>query len=255
MAIPLLEYAPSSQNQRVTGFEVPGDEQPRIYTTDNLLAPSDMDQLILAAYRQIFNEQQIITSNRQVALESQLRSGQITVKEFIRGLAVSPVFRQRNYDTNNNYRFVQMAVQRILGRDVYSDREKIAWSIILATQGLHGFIDALIDSDEYIDGFGENTVPYHRRRILPQRTQGDLPFARMARYDEYYLAQLPEPSTPRSPRFWENPPRFDYYRWEWQKNPPKAVGQIGAALSYVGGGLVTLGVLAVFLSFLGLINL
>jgi phycobilisome rod-core linker protein len=255
MAIPLLEYAPSSQNQRVEGFEVPGDEQPRIYTTDNLLTPSNLDQLILAAYRQIFNEQQLIASTRQVALESQFRSGQITVKEFIRGLAASPVFRQRNYDTNNNYRFAQMCVQRILGRDVYSDREKIAWSIVLATKGLQGFINALIDSDEYTEAFGENTVPYQRRRILPQRTQGELPFARMARYDEYHLAQLPEPSNPRSPRFWENSPRLDYHRWNWQKNPPKALSQTGAALSYAGGSLVILGLLATFLSFLGLVHL
>jgi phycobilisome rod-core linker protein len=28
MSIPLLDYAPTSQNQRVQGFEVAGDEQP-----------------------------------------------------------------------------------------------------------------------------------------------------------------------------------------------------------------------------------
>ena len=37
VAIPLLEYTPISQNQRVAGYEVPGDEQPRIYSTENLL--------------------------------------------------------------------------------------------------------------------------------------------------------------------------------------------------------------------------
>jgi phycobilisome rod-core linker protein len=95
MAIPLLEYAPSSQNQRVIGYEIPGDEQPRIYTTDNLLSSTDMDMLIAAAYRQIFNEQQMTASSRQVGLESQLRNGQITVRDFIRGLAASDIFRDR----------------------------------------------------------------------------------------------------------------------------------------------------------------
>lgn len=192
MAIPLLEYAPSSQNQRVTGFEVPGDEQPRVYKNNGSLSASEMDDLIAAAYRQIFNEQQMTSSTRQVALESQLKSGQIKVKDFVRGLATSEVFRSHNYDTNNNYRFVQMCIQRLLGRDVFSDREKLAWSVVLASKGLHGFIDELINSEEYQAAFGDDTVPYQRRRILPQHTQGDLPFTRMARYGTDYRDKLPK---------------------------------------------------------------
>ena len=170
MSIPLLEYAPTSRNHRVEGFEVPGDEQARIYTTEHLLTASDLDALIMAAYRQIFNEQQIINHNRQRFLESQLRSGQITVKEFIRGLVLSDSFRRLTFDSNNNYRFAEICVQRVLGRNVYGDREKIAWSAVIMTQGVSGFIDALLNSEEYQENFGDNTVPYQRRRILPQRS-------------------------------------------------------------------------------------
>lgn len=191
MSIPLLEYAPSSQNQRVTGFEIPGDEQPRIYTTDNLLSATEMDVLILAAYRQIFHEQQMLSSNRQIFLESQLKAGQITVKEFIRGLVLSDSFRRLNYDANNNYRFVELCVQRVLGRRIYSDREKLAFSIVLATKGIVGFVQELLNSNEYLENFGDNTVPYQRRRILPQRAQGELPFERMARYGADYRDKLP----------------------------------------------------------------
>ncbi|BAY63896.1 phycobilisome linker polypeptide CpcG2 [Calothrix brevissima NIES-22] len=191
MSIPLLEYAPSSQNQRVTGFEIPGDEQPRIYTTDNLLSATEMDVLILAAYRQIFHEQQMLSSNRQIFLESQLKAGQITVKEFIRGLVLSDSFRRLNYDANNNYRFVELCVQRVLGRRIYSDREKLAFSIVLATKGIVGFVQELLNSDEYLENFGDNTVPYQRRRVLPQRSQGELPFERMARYGTDYRDKLP----------------------------------------------------------------
>ncbi|BAY08915.1 phycobilisome rod-core linker polypeptide [Calothrix sp. NIES-2098] len=191
MSIPRLEYAPLSQNHRVEGFEVPSDEQPRIYTTDNLLAASEMDMLIMAAYRQVFNEQQMLDSHRQRFLESQLRAGQIMVRDFIRGLVLSDSFRRLTYDSNNNYRFVEICIQRILGRNVYSDREKLSWSIVLATKGLQGFIDDLLNADEYLSNFGYDTVPYQRRRILPQRTQGELPFARMARYGEHYRDKLP----------------------------------------------------------------
>ncbi|BAY32582.1 phycobilisome rod-core linker polypeptide [Nostoc carneum NIES-2107] len=191
MSIPLLEYAPLSQNHRVEGFEVPSDEQPRIYTTDNILAATEMDVLIAAAYRQIFNEQQMLDSYRQRFLESQLRAGQITVRDFIRGLLMSDSFRRLVYDSNNNYRFAEICIQRILGRNVYSDREKHAWSIVLATKGLQGLIDELLNTEEYLSNFGYDTVPYQRRRILPQRTQGELPFARMARYGTDYRDKLP----------------------------------------------------------------
>lgn len=246
MPLPLLEYTPSSQNQRVASFEVPGDEQPRIYSTHNLPAGTAMDELIAAAYRQIFNEQQMTASNRQVGLESQLRAGQITVRDFIAGLAMADSFRTRNYDTNTNYRFAQMCVQRILGRDVYSDREKLAWSTVIATKGLKGFIQDLINSDEYMAAFSDHIVPYQRRRILPQRTIGELPFARMARYDEFYRAQLPSPSA--TGMRWDNP-RLDYYRWDWQKNPPAVLSQIGKSLIWGGAGLIVLLLLAAALGF------
>jgi len=214
VAIPLLEYAPKSQNQRVAGYEKPGDEQPRIYTTENLPSPSEIGEVIWAAYRQIFSEHQILKSTRQTFLESQLRNGQITVRDFIRGLATSDVFRRLNHETNSNYRFVEICVQRILGRDVYSEREKIAWSIVLATKGLQGFINALLDSDEYISNFGDNTVPYQRRRILPQRNKGEVPFnLKTPRYEEYHRNQLGFPQI-----IWQNQVR----RFIPQEKQPKA---------------------------------
>jgi phycobilisome rod-core linker protein len=199
MSIPLLEYSPSSQNQRVTSFEIGSDDQPRIYTTEQLsdtrsLPADEMDLLIRAAYHQVFHEQQMINSNRQSLLESQLKSGQITVQDFIQGLATSDAFRRLNYDVNNNYRFVELCVQRLLGRQVYGDREKYAWSIVLATKGLNGFIHDLLHSEEYQSTFGANTVPYQRRRVLPQHAQGELPFERMARYGTDYRNKLPRPS-------------------------------------------------------------
>ncbi len=59
----------------------------------------------------------------------------MTVKEFIRGLAISAPFRRLNFAPNTNYRFVELLIQRLLGRTPYHDREKLAWSTTLATQG------------------------------------------------------------------------------------------------------------------------
>lgn len=158
-----------------------------------------MDNLIQAAYRQIFNEQQMIVAHRQIVLESQLCNGQLMVRDFIRGLLLSDSFRRLVFDTNSNYRFVELCIQRVLGRSVYNQRETLAWSIVLATKGLTGFVNALLEGDEYSTHFGDACVPYQRRRILPQRGQGELPFARMARYDSHHRDRLLQSGQLRSP--------------------------------------------------------
>ena len=189
MSIPLLGYKPVTQNSRVAGYEVGGDTQPKIYSAENLLSPSDMGDLIEAAYRQIFFH--AFKADRERFLESQLRNGQITVRDFIRGLLLSNTFNNSFYSKNSNYRFVEQCVQRVLGRDVYSEKEKIAWSIVFATKGKQGFIDQLLDSEEYMENFGYDTVPYQRRRVLPSRDGGELPFnIKSPRYDGYYRAIL-----------------------------------------------------------------
>jgi len=243
MSLPLLDYKPLSQNQRVAGFEVAGDEQPRIYSTDNLLSGFEMDLLISAAYRQICNEQQMLESHRQVNLESQLRAGQITVRGFIRGLVLSDSFRRLTFDSNNNYRFAEICIQRILGRNVYSDREKIAWSIVIATKGLQAFVDELLSSEEYLSNFGDSIVPYQRRRILAKQTKGEVTFAHMARYGADYRDRLPKQVFKGN----KGAARLDYVRWEWQKNPPAIIGKIGAAFVFAGVGIVGFVVLGVFL--------
>ena len=170
MSIPLLEYAPKTQNQRVEGYEVPNEDTPTIYRLDRATSDQDIDSTIWAAYRQIFSEHLILASYKQSALESQLRNRAITLRDFIRGLGKSEVYRTQVADTNTNYRLVDITLKRFLGRAAYNKAEEIAWSIVIATKGLHGFIDALLASDEYIDNFGDDIVPFQRRRF------GDRPF-------------------------------------------------------------------------------
>lgn len=189
MSIPLLGYKPSTQNDRVSGYDIGGDDQPRIYSAENLLSLSEMNDLIEVAYRQIFFH--AFSADRERFLESQLRDGQITVRDFIRGLLLSETFYNSFYAKNSNYRFVEQCVQRVLGRDVYNEREKLAWSIKVASKGIEGFVDELLDSDEYMENFGYDIVPYQRRRVLASRDQGELPFnIKSPRYNEYYRAIL-----------------------------------------------------------------
>jgi phycobilisome rod-core linker protein len=181
MSIPLLEYSPSSQNQRVEGYEVPNEDTPSIYRLNTATSDADIDAIIWAGYRQIFSEHLILESYRQSFLESQLRNRAINVRDFIRGLGKSHVYRTQVGEINSNYRLVDITLQRFLGRAAYNKDEEIAWSIVIATKGLHGFIDTLLDSDEYQENFGDDIVPFQRRRF------GSRPFNLVnPRYDAYW---------------------------------------------------------------------
>ncbi|MGD1851415.1 MAG: phycobilisome rod-core linker polypeptide [Cyanophyceae cyanobacterium] len=249
MTLPLLTYTPSSQNHRVKGFEVAGDETAATPNSGAILDEGDINLLISAAYRQIFNEQQFLAHNRQRNLESQLRAGQISVRDFVEGLATSQVFREQNYECKNNYRFVRLAVQRILGRDVYSQREELAWSIVLATKGLQGFIRELLTSDEYETNFGDSMVPFQRRRVLPQRPEGELPKARMPRYGDDHRQQL------ETLGYFQDPDAFTY-RWKWQKPPYPLAAQVLCIIIVFGVIALTLGFfIAIVLGVVGIIQI
>ncbi|MUG98270.1 phycobilisome rod-core linker polypeptide CpcG1 [Scytonema sp. UIC 10036] len=184
MSIPLLESIPTTQNQRVEGYEVPNEDTPIPYRSTDAISNADIDAIIWAGYRQIFSEHLILESYRQPFLESQLRHRAINVRDFIRGLGKSEVYRSLVGDTNSNYRLVDISFKRFLGRASYGKDEQIAWSIVIATKGLDGFIDALVDSDEYRQNFGDEIVPFQRRRFK------DRPFNLVnPRYADYWRNQ------------------------------------------------------------------
>lgn len=192
MSIPLLSYNPSSQNQRVSGYEVPNEDTPRIYRTEDYLSENDSLELIWAVYRQVLSEHEILQSNRQTSLESQLKNRAITVRDFVRGVAKSEAFYRLVVEPNSNYRVVELTLKRLLGRAPYNKEEEIAWSIKIATLGWGGFVDALVDSEEYQESFGDNTVPYQRRRYKGR------PFNLV---------------TPRYGEYWRDKQEDERYKW------------------------------------------
>lgn len=187
MSIPLLEIKPKTQNQRVDGYDVPDEDDPQAYRLRDCVSDADVDALIWASYRQIYGEHLILESNRQPFLESQLRNRAISVREFIRGLGKSDVYRDLVAETNSNYRLVDITFKRFLGRSSYGKDEQIAQSIVIATKGLHGFIDSIVDSEEYEQAFGDDIVPYQRRRLEGR------PFNLVSpRYGDYWRGRLIE---------------------------------------------------------------
>ncbi|HEY9891260.1 MAG TPA: phycobilisome rod-core linker polypeptide [Candidatus Sericytochromatia bacterium] len=184
MSIPLLEITPTTQNQRVEGYEVPDDDDLQFYRITDVSDDFQINEAIWAGYRQIFSEHLILESYRQPFLESQLKNRAISVRDFIRGLGKTDVYRTLVAETNSNYRLVDITFKRFLGRSTYNKDEQIAWSIVIATKGLSGFIDAVVDSDEYRQNFGDTIIPYQRRRYK------DRPFNLVnPRYSDYWRAR------------------------------------------------------------------
>ena len=157
MALPLLSYAPTTQNNRVASLRVTSDEDARARPMDVAMDGDNLTTVIESAYRQIFFS--AFKSDRDTFLESQLRNGQITVRDFVRGLCLSDTFRRGFYRLNSNYKVVRHLVEKLLGRKTHGRSEEIAWSIVVATKGVEGMVDALLDSEEYLEAFGYDMVP------------------------------------------------------------------------------------------------
>ena len=91
MALPLLKYAPTTQNSRVNALRVGSDEDPKAVAMDKAMDREDQNFVIEAAYRQIFFH--AFKVDRDRTLESQVRNGQITVRDFIRSLCLLRILR------------------------------------------------------------------------------------------------------------------------------------------------------------------
>ena len=185
VALPLLKYAPSTQNSRVKDLRVGSDEDPKAVSLDKAIDREDQNFVIEAAYRQIFFH--AFKVDRDRTLESQLRDGQITVRDFIRSLCLSDTFTRSFYNLNSNYRVARHLVEKLLGRQVYGKAEEIAWSAVIMTRGISGAVDDILNSQEYLDNFGYDTVPYHRNRVVGSRDLGETPFnITSPRYEAYH---------------------------------------------------------------------
>ena len=146
-------------------------------------------EMIDKCYRQIFFH--AMSFDRDLFLESQFKSGSITVRDLVRGLLLSERFYNGYVSCNSNDRIVEQVVGRVLGRPVYGADEKRSWSIVIAEQGFSGFVDAVIDSTEYFERFGNDEIPEQVNRILPGRSQGDMPiYQRLPRYGESWRERL-----------------------------------------------------------------
>lgn len=122
----------------------------------------EAESIIQAVYRQVLGNAYVMESERATVPESKFKSGELSVREFVRAVAKSDLYRTRFFDSCARYRYTELAFRHLLGRTPYDLEEMRAHSTTLDNGGFEADIDSYIDSAEYQDTFGEDTVPFLR---------------------------------------------------------------------------------------------
>jgi phycoerythrin-associated linker protein len=122
----------------------------------------EVETIIRAVYRQVLGNAYVMESERASIPESQFKRGELSVREFVRSLAKSDLYRSRFFESCPRYRFIELNFKHFLGRTPKDLEEMSSHSTILDTQGFEAEIDSYLDSDEYQNAYGENFVPYIR---------------------------------------------------------------------------------------------
>ncbi|ESA36842.1 phycobilisome linker polypeptide [Leptolyngbya sp. Heron Island J] len=120
------------------------------------------DLVIEAAYKQVFGNAYLMESERSKEAESQMRSGEISVLEFVRRLAKSDRYRTLFFEKCPNVTAVELNFKHLLGRAPDSYEEIAQHLRTLSEEGFEAEIDSYLDSDEYFRTFGDMRVPYIR---------------------------------------------------------------------------------------------
>jgi phycobilisome core-membrane linker protein len=165
--------APANKLRQRNSDDQQGLELPQIYNAaaerrvkyamKTGLSGVEKNDVIKAAYRQIFERDITRAYSLSVSdLESKVKNGEISMKEFVRRLAKSPLYQKNFFQPYINSRALELAFKHILGRGPSSREELQKYFSIVSAKGLNGLVDALVDSNEYSDYFGEETVPYIR---------------------------------------------------------------------------------------------
>jgi phycoerythrin-associated linker protein len=150
----------SSITKISTGVSSDADNYPiELFSNASL---TETELVIRAVYRQVLGNAHIMESERLTVAESQLKLGEITVREFVRWVAKSELYKSRFIDNCPRYRSHELNFKHLLGRAPDGYGETFYHSQILDSQGYEADIDSYLDSDEYQAAFGDNIVPYYR---------------------------------------------------------------------------------------------
>jgi phycocyanin-associated rod linker protein len=124
----------------------------------------DLKTAIRAVYRQVFGNDYVMTNQSQElkSAESLLRQGELTIRDFVRAVAQSELYRNKFFYSTQQTRFIELNYKHLLGRAVYDQTEIAFHTNLYAKEGYEAEINSYIDSMEYDESFGDWVVPYYR---------------------------------------------------------------------------------------------
>jgi phycocyanin-associated rod linker protein len=134
--------------------------------------PEDARIVIQAIYRQVLGNDYIMQSERLTSLESLLINGQLTVRDFIRAVAKSDLYKTKFLYPHFQTRVIELNFKHLLGRAPYDESEVIEHLDRYQNQGFEADIDR---------SFGDSIVPYYRDLVTTGVGQRTVGFTRLFR--------------------------------------------------------------------------
>jgi phycobilisome core-membrane linker protein len=141
----------------------------RIYRLTESTSLTERQQAVNAIYCQVLDifTGQVPDNFRLANLDTKLQNGEISVREFVRELASSEVYRQRFYTPYPRAKVTEFLFRHLLGRAPATQEEIREYNKLLDDSGLAAAVEAIVESPEYSRYFGEDVVPYNRFPSLP----------------------------------------------------------------------------------------
>ena len=169
-ALTIGEFLKQSCDNMAIGVGPRSHEDCPHRVTTECYSPDDsasLNEVIAAAYRQVFGNAHVMDFERSVELEAALRDGRLTVREFIKGLAKSSFYKSRFFSSVAPQRGIELNYKHLLGRAPETQAEISAKIALLSEHGHDAVIDSIVDSAEYLEVFGSDIVPYARSWSSP----------------------------------------------------------------------------------------
>jgi len=140
----------------------------------------EIEAVIRAVYRQVLGNDYLMASERLKSAESLLRDRNLSVREFVRSVAKSELYKTKFFYNSFQTRVIELNYKHLLGRAPYDESEVVYHLDLYENKGYDAEIDSYIDSAEYQQNFGDNVVPYYRG-FSTQTGQKTVGFNRMFR--------------------------------------------------------------------------
>jgi len=104
----------------------------------------DAQAVIKAVYRQLLGNDYVMKSERLVSAESLLCDGSLTVREFVRAVAKSELYKTKFFYSSFQTRLIELNYKNLLGRAPYDESEVIYHLDLYQSEGYDADIDSTL---------------------------------------------------------------------------------------------------------------